>query len=112
MLQPLSGRLCGFGTAQSRWLYLVLDNLNTHHNKAVKAWAEQNNVELVYTPTYASWLNRIECHFTPLRKFAIANSNYSDHLIQNRAIQRYITWRNAHRTDPKLLKEQKKVKVA
>lgn len=36
-----------------------------------------------------------------------------DHLIQNRAtaIQRYITWRNTHRRDPKLLREQMKVKV-
>ena len=106
-----------FLKAVRRWypagvrLYIVLDNLNTHRHQDVKQWAEKNNVELVYTPTYSSWLNRIECHFGPLRKFAITNSNYADHLIQNKAIQRYITWRNANRRDPKVLREQKKVKV-
>ena len=30
----------------------------------------ENNVELVFTPTYASFLNRIECHF-----WAIASSS-------------------------------------
>lgn len=32
---------------------------------------EKNDIELVFLPTNASWLNRIECHFTALRKFAI-----------------------------------------
>lgn len=70
-----------FLKAVRRWypasmkLYIVLDNLNTHHNQAVRQWAAQNNVELIYTPTYASWLNRIECHFAPLRKCAITNAN-------------------------------------
>ncbi|MEF3312180.1 transposase, partial [Paenibacillus sp. GYB004] len=51
----------------SERLYIVLDNFSPHHHKKVKAWAQENDVELVFTPTYASWLNRIECHFGPLR---------------------------------------------
>jgi hypothetical protein len=29
-------------------------------------------MEAVYTPTYSSWLNAIEAHFTPLKKLAVA----------------------------------------
>ena len=44
-------------------IYLIADNLSTHKTPAIREWAEANNVELVFTPTYASFLNRIECHF-------------------------------------------------
>ena len=33
----------------------------------VGEWAAANNVELAYTPTYSSWLNRIEAKFQALR---------------------------------------------
>ncbi|WP_188541762.1 transposase [Paenibacillus segetis] len=44
-------------------LFIILDNFSTHLHLKVKNWAAANNVELVYTPTYASWLNRIELQF-------------------------------------------------
>jgi len=93
-------------------LYIILDNYGPHHKKKVKDWAKENNVELIYTPTYASWLNRIECHFGPLRKFVLRNSNYKDHKELAKAIQQYIRWRNRHAKDPRILKEQNRVKVA
>ena len=37
-----------------------------------------NNVELVFTPTYASFLNRIECHFWAINEFVVNNSDYPD----------------------------------
>jgi transposase len=43
---------------------LVLDNagahLSTRKDRRVGQWAAVNNVELAYTPTNASYLNRIE----------------------------------------------------
>lgn len=93
-------------------LYIVLDNFSPHHKQTVKEWAAVNNIELVYTPTYASWLNRIECHFGPLRKFVLRNSNYKNHKELAKAIQEYIRWRNRHAKHPRILKEQNKVKVA
>ncbi|MBU7010862.1 MAG: transposase [Theionarchaea archaeon] len=75
-------------------LYIILDNFSPHKTEKVLTWAEENNVELVPTPTNASWLNPIECHFGPLKKFAILNSNYKSHKEQARAIRRYIAWRN------------------
>jgi hypothetical protein len=31
---------------------------------------------LVFTPTYASFLNRIDCHFRPIGEFVINNADY------------------------------------
>ena len=41
----------------------VADNLFDPKTPAIREWAATSNVELVFTPTYASFLNRIECHF-------------------------------------------------
>jgi hypothetical protein len=35
-----------------------------------------HNVELVFTPTYASFLNRIECHFWAIGEFVVNNADY------------------------------------
>ena len=60
-------------------IHVILDNLNHHKNRTVRTGATDNNVELVFTPTYASWANPIEAHFGPLRQFVIANSDHPDH---------------------------------
>ena len=57
-------------------------------------------------------MNRIECHFTPLKKFAICNSNYNDHKELAREVRRYIAWRNHNPKDKKILKEQNKTRTA
>lgn len=56
-------------------IHVTLDNLNHHKNWGVRDGCEANAVELVFTPTYASWANPIEAHFGPLRQFVIANSD-------------------------------------
>ena len=55
-----------------RWpgekLHLVMDNFSPHRHPTVRAWAAANDVELVFLPTYGSWLNWIEAEFAaPLR---------------------------------------------
>jgi len=97
---------------QEERLYIVLDNFSPHKRQDVQEWAAVNNIELIYTPTYASWLNRIECHFAPLRKFALTGVYYKDHKEQMSGIRRYLIWRNHHKKAEKILKEQTKVKVA
>ena len=82
---------------RSERLYIVLDNFSPHKHERVRNWAVENNVELVYTPTHASWLNRIECHFGPLRKFVLNGSDYENHQALANAIRAYIRWRNKHR---------------
>ncbi|GAA5060297.1 hypothetical protein GCM10023336_36930 [Streptomyces similanensis] len=41
--------------------------LTTKWCRRAADWAEANNVEITYTPTSSSWLNRIEAQFTALR---------------------------------------------
>lgn len=89
-------------------VYVILDNLNHHKSRIVRDWCDANRVELVFTPTYASWANPIEAHFGPLRQFVIANSDYSDHAALGRAIRGYLRWRNSHTRDPELLALERK----
>jgi transposase len=75
-------------------LYVIMDNLNTHKHARLRAFMAAHNIEPVYTPTYASWLNAIEAHFGPLKKFAIAGTDDPSHEHRRRRIARYLTWRN------------------
>jgi transposase len=83
-------------------LAFVLDNFSVHKGDDVRAWATDNNVELAYTPHYASWLNRIEPQFKGLRYFCLDGTDHPDHDTQGRLIADYIAWRNTHRDNPKL----------
>lgn len=78
-------------------LHIVLDNYTTHESHDVTEWAATHKVRLYYTPTNASWLNRIEAHFGPLKKFALNNSDHRSHEEQDAAIQTYLQWRNRRR---------------
>jgi transposase len=78
-------------------LHIVLDNYGTHISADVARWARGHNLRLHFTPTNASWLNRIECHFGPLKKFALNNSDHRSHEEQEAAIHSYLLWRNRHR---------------
>jgi transposase len=53
-----------------------------------------HNIEPAYTPTYSSWLNAIEAHFTSLKKFAIGGTDDPSHEYRRWRIARYLTWRN------------------
>jgi transposase len=92
-------------------LYLVLDNFSPHKRPEVRDWAADHNVELVFTPTYASWLNRIEAIFSGVRYFALDNSDYRDHEQSRRAILAYVAWRNRHRHTA-LVKRREKHKMS
>jgi transposase len=74
-------------------LAIVLDNFISHRSTLkdtrVGDWAEANNVELAYTPHYASWLNRIEAQFTALRYFCLDGTDHDSHEAQALMIRRY-----------------------
>jgi transposase len=85
---------------------IICDNfsphLTTRKDKRVGQWAAANNVEIAYTPTNASWLNRIEAQFTALRYFALDGTDHASHREQASMIRRYIIWRNNHAYDERL----------
>ena len=60
-------------------IWLIQDNLSSHWTAEVRAVAKDLGIILVPTPTYASWLNRIECHFGAMVKAVFAGSNYRNH---------------------------------
>ncbi len=78
-------------------LHIVMDNYGPHLKSEVQQWARSHNVKFYFTPTGASWLNRIECQLTALKKFALENSDFQSHEQQQAAIDSYLAWRNGHR---------------
>jgi transposase len=95
---------------------IVCDNFSPHLTtkrcRRVADWAEANNVEIAYTPTNSSWLNRIEAQFTALRYFALDGTDHPSHKAQGSMIRRYIIWRNNHAADKRLRKVVARANVA
>ncbi|MFK0026634.1 IS630 family transposase [Streptomyces sp. NPDC090798] len=85
---------------------IICDNysphLTTQRCRRVADWAQANNVEIAYTPTNSSWLNRIEAQFTALRYFALDGTDHPTHKAQGSMIRRYIIWRNKYAADKRL----------
>jgi len=92
-------------------IYLIQDNLSCHWTKEVRAWAHAANMELVPTPTYASYLNRIECHFWALGEFVVKNSDYESWEQLAKAMADHIGYRNRERQAPELLAAERKLLV-
>ncbi len=78
-------------------LHVVLDNYGPHVKEEVRLWAWGHNVRLYFTPTNASWLNRIEGQFTALKEFALANSDFRTQEALQEAMELYLRWRNRRR---------------
>ena len=78
-------------------LHIVLDNASYHLKTEVQQYAATHNIRFYWTPTNASWLNRIESHLTAIRKFALDNTDYRSHDEQEAAIESYLRWRNGDR---------------
>jgi len=108
---PSSGRMYGHLRSTKTWrdvrdllrslrtrfdehLIVVLDNFSPHHKRELGEWATEHDIELVYLPTYASWLNLIECQFQALRRFVLDGSDHASHDEQDAAVHAYLRWHN------------------
>jgi hypothetical protein len=95
---------------------IICDNfsphLSTRKDRRVGPWAAANNIEIAYTPTNSSWLNRIEAQFTALRYFTLDGTDHASHKEQASMIRRYIIWRNGHAYDERLRRIVAKANVA
>jgi transposase len=95
---------------------IICDNfsphLTTRRDGRVGAWAKASNVEIAYTPTNSSWLNRVEAQFTALRYFALDGTDHASHKEQASMIRRYIIWRNNHAYDERLRRIVDRANVA
>ena len=77
-------------------IYVVLDNFRANV-RAANDFFPGHNMQAVYLPTNASWLNAIECEFTALHAATLKNSDDRDHQTRRRRIYRYLRWRNRKR---------------
>ncbi len=76
-------------------IWWVQDNLSSHWTPEVRATATRLGIILVPTPTYASWLNRIECQFGAMVKAVFAGSDYRTHEEIRTAASAWLRRRNA-----------------
>jgi hypothetical protein len=82
---PATGRITGHIRATKTWrevrellrtlrarfrehLLVICDNFSPHKKPELRPWVAEHDIELVYLPTYSSWLNLIECQFQALRR--------------------------------------------
>jgi transposase len=93
-------------------IHLVMDNLSCHWTPKVREWAGKSNVELVPTPTYASYLNRIECHFWAIGEFVVKNADYDNWDQLALAMARHISYRNGPHRNRRLLQAERRNRVA
>ena len=89
-------------------LFVIMDNLSANKTPAIRAWAQQANAELCFTPTSASWANPIEAQFGPLRTFVMGNSDHPNHTVLAGRLQEYLRWRNANARHPDVLAAQRR----
>ncbi|MFC6015643.1 transposase [Plantactinospora solaniradicis] len=99
------GFLAFLNTLRRRWpgekLYVILTPTSyPHKHPEALAWCTANRVDLVFLPTYASWLNWIEAEFAAVRYFALNGTDHRSHAKQDITIGDYIRWCN-RRARPK-----------
>ncbi len=76
-------------------VYWIQDGLSSHWTPAIRAYADANNIELVPTPTYASYLNRIEATFGTIDEFVCKNADYLDWDAFGHALADHVRHRNS-----------------
>jgi transposase len=93
-------------------IFVVMDNPSAHFTPQIRAWAAANRTRLVPTPTYASYLNRIECHFWAYVEFVIRGSDYASHDQLAQATRAYLRHRNSVHRDSRIRILENRRKVA
>jgi transposase len=93
-------------------IYWIQDNLSANWTPDIRAYAAANNIELVATPTYASYLNRIECHFLPISEFVVKNADYPDWDAFAHALARHVTYRNGEHRNQRLTDLERRHRIA
>ena len=76
-------------------LYWIQDGLSSHWTPEIRTYADANNIELVPTPTYASYLNRIESTFGAIDEFVCKNADYLDWDAFGHALADHVRHRNS-----------------
>jgi transposase len=95
-----------------RRIYWIQDNLSANWTSDIRAYAAANNIELVPTPTYASYLNPVECHFFPIQEFVVNNADYLDWDAFAWALARHVQHRNGPHRDKRIRQLEARHQIA
>jgi transposase len=93
-------------------LYWIQDNLSANWTPEIRRFAQNSRIELVPTPTYASYLNPIECHFTPISQFVFGNADYLDWDAAAWALARHVQHRNGPHRDRRITELERRHQIA
>jgi transposase len=93
-------------------IYWIQDNLSANWTPDIRTFAADHNIELVPTPTYASYLNPVECHFSAITQFVVANADYLDWDAFAFALARHVTYRNGDHRDRRLALAENRHRIA
>jgi transposase len=75
----------------NRQIHVVLDNLNTHKPKQDRWLKRHPHVQFHFTPTYASWLNQVECWFSILARQALRGASFTSPRQLRQAIDDFVS---------------------
>jgi transposase len=79
-------------------LLIVEDNLSNHHSRdtriALAAWPE---IQILFLPKYACWLNLIEPWWKQLKSLALKGCRFEDHIELEIALWNALDYWNQHR---------------
>ena len=95
-----------------RRIYWIQDNLSANWVPPIRAFAATNKIELVPTPTYASYLNPVECHFAALSEFVVCNADYLNWDAFGYALAHHIRHRNSDHCDRRIAAAEAKHRIA
>src|SRR5262249_7148311 len=93
-------------------LYWIQDNLSANWVPDIRAFAAANRIEVVPTPTYASYLNPVECHFAALTAFVVANADYLDWDAFGYALALHVRYRNGEHRDHRITAAEARHRIA
>ena len=76
----------------TREIHIIADNLSAHKTTKVTDFlAAHPNVQMHYTPTYASWLNQVELWFAKVKRDLLARGIFTSVTDLARKLRRFIT---------------------
>jgi transposase len=93
-------------------IHWIQDNLSANWTPDIRAFADAHNIELVATPTYARYLNPVECHFSALTQFVVAGTDYPNWETFAFALARHVTYRNGDHRDRRLAAAEARHRIA
>ena len=77
---------------RDREIHIIADNLSAHKTAKVMAFLDSHpNVQLHYTPTYASWLNQVELWFAKVKRDLLTRGIFTSVTDLARKLRRFIT---------------------